>query len=574
MIGDAKVGKSSFIRRYVNYKHFVDEYEPTISCTSIQHNPEIARIKYDLTIIDTPGDEQKDDDSSIIADHYKEADGFMLCFDITNKESFDNIKNKWINKINEYNTTNAAIWLIGIKTDLEDQRVVTYQQGLQYAESEDNNISSYQETENIAYNYVWVNPIKHVLIKKYFMFGDTWEKYIKVNIDAINDLIKSIKNYKGSEKEKQNLLNNLRSEVAERDIHFCYGGERGEYIESDSKLDIIDYIFRKIRKIIILQKGKKSVFDKLMECMNKNENVRCRIDFYAQEYKPWQDTLIRDNRLYSIAADQLIGIDYKIDNEFLDECISNSYPYKLWDKLSTNLTNNEKLEEIEITVNNECINDPLKVKKISDIFKCIEKSKAKLRILRLYFKDAYYPRDKEPVTFNYKSHDDPILRNVLYSSIIKCIKSKSDSIEQFWFAHYTGDYDDIDKNKQNGDLFQLFDSKFCSQLLEIPFHNLNDFELKIALARMNYQCLASFYHFLQNCPHLCSIELNTQIFIQKFDEEKDKKLAESISNNLTLSPCLRCITLSEIPTESLKYCHFTIITIIKKTNRIPNIRIG
>ena len=44
--------------------------------------------------------------------------------------------------------------------------------------------------------------------------------------------------------------------------------------------------------------------------------------------------------------------------------------------------------------------------------------------------------NKAATIFNYKSHDDPILRNILYSSIIKCIKSKLNSIQDISITLY------------------------------------------------------------------------------------------------------------------------------------------
>ena len=153
----------------------------------------------------------------------------MLCFDITNKESFNNVKSKWIKKINEYNT-DSIIFLIGIKSDLKDKRVVTYDEAQQYADDETNDIWSYHEIVNKGYSELWNEEvIGALLLNKHFLFEDTNENRTLIRIDSFNKLIKAIKKYKGDDNEKQKLLNNLRQEISTRLVYFVYNGERGEY---------------------------------------------------------------------------------------------------------------------------------------------------------------------------------------------------------------------------------------------------------------------------------------------------------------------------------------------------------
>ena len=58
-----------------------------------------------------------------------------------------NDENKWIKKINEYNT-DCQLLLVGIKSDLEDKRVVTFKQVQEYIES--NDISPYKLLEKLS----------------------------------------------------------------------------------------------------------------------------------------------------------------------------------------------------------------------------------------------------------------------------------------------------------------------------------------------------------------------------------------------------------------------------------------
>ena len=55
----------------------------------------------------------------IIRNYYENADCIIMGYDITNKQSFEEIKSFWYNKIKEKNKTNL-IYLIGNKIDLKD----------------------------------------------------------------------------------------------------------------------------------------------------------------------------------------------------------------------------------------------------------------------------------------------------------------------------------------------------------------------------------------------------------------------------------------------------------------------
>jgi GTPase SAR1 family protein len=52
----------------------------------------------------------------------------MLVYDITERESFDNIRN-WITEIKTYGDSKVNILLVGNKCDNEDERRVSYKEG-------------------------------------------------------------------------------------------------------------------------------------------------------------------------------------------------------------------------------------------------------------------------------------------------------------------------------------------------------------------------------------------------------------------------------------------------------------
>ena len=65
--------------------------------------------------------------------YYRRADCCLLVYDITNEDSFKEIENFYIKEIQELCIKNIPIVLLGNKTDLEDQRVITHKIGADLA---------------------------------------------------------------------------------------------------------------------------------------------------------------------------------------------------------------------------------------------------------------------------------------------------------------------------------------------------------------------------------------------------------------------------------------------------------
>ena len=84
-----------------------------------------------MQIWDTAGQERF---KNIIASYYRGAHGILLIYDVTDKESFKNLSN-WLIEIEKNASKNVLKVLIGNKTDLEDKRVVTYNQGKEFADT-------------------------------------------------------------------------------------------------------------------------------------------------------------------------------------------------------------------------------------------------------------------------------------------------------------------------------------------------------------------------------------------------------------------------------------------------------
>ena len=119
ILGDSAVGKTTLLLKYV------DGYFPTIYVATIGVEYKIKKItlngiNINLQIWDTAGQERF---RGITKNFLKGADGIVYTYDITNKTSFDNLKN-WISTAEESITDFKKI-IIGNKTDLEEKRQVS-----------------------------------------------------------------------------------------------------------------------------------------------------------------------------------------------------------------------------------------------------------------------------------------------------------------------------------------------------------------------------------------------------------------------------------------------------------------
>jgi small GTP-binding protein len=71
---------------------------------------------------------------TITVSYFKGAHAIMLVYDITDRDTFENIRN-WISEIKEYADSKVNILLIGNKCDMEADRKVSFEEGQALANS-------------------------------------------------------------------------------------------------------------------------------------------------------------------------------------------------------------------------------------------------------------------------------------------------------------------------------------------------------------------------------------------------------------------------------------------------------
>ena len=92
---------------------------------------EIKGKKAKLQIWSTAGQERF---KNITASYYRGGNGALVEYDITDRDSFDNL-NSWLIEIEINSNKNIYKLLIGNKNDLKDKRKISYQEGKDFANS-------------------------------------------------------------------------------------------------------------------------------------------------------------------------------------------------------------------------------------------------------------------------------------------------------------------------------------------------------------------------------------------------------------------------------------------------------
>ena len=129
LIGDSYVGKSNILLKYLK-NQFNENSKTRIGVEFGTKNIIINNKRIKIQIWDTAGQERY---RSITSAYYKGAKGALIVYDITRKNTFDNI-DKWITDLKLNGDKNICIIILGNKSDLIDKREINKNDGIKKAE--------------------------------------------------------------------------------------------------------------------------------------------------------------------------------------------------------------------------------------------------------------------------------------------------------------------------------------------------------------------------------------------------------------------------------------------------------
>ena len=160
IIGDAAVGKSNLLLRYV-HGQFKPEYQLTIGVEFGAKNIEISSKTFRIQIWDTAGQENF---RSITRAYYKNSVCALVVYDISSRDSFNNVMS-WIEDCKNQSPKTIFIVLVGNKSDLEDKRQVTYEEGKELADKNELLFFESSAKEGTNVEDIFVNSAKEIAKK-------------------------------------------------------------------------------------------------------------------------------------------------------------------------------------------------------------------------------------------------------------------------------------------------------------------------------------------------------------------------------------------------------------------------
>ncbi|KAG1464772.1 hypothetical protein G6F46_002315 [Rhizopus delemar] len=132
IIGDTGVGKSCILLQFTD-KRFMPAHDLTIGVGFGTRFVTVNDQQTKLQIWDTAGQESF---RSITRSYYRGAAGALLVYDITRRETFENLS-VWLEDARQHANPNTVIMLIGNKSDLEGQRQVSREEAERFAQEHD-----------------------------------------------------------------------------------------------------------------------------------------------------------------------------------------------------------------------------------------------------------------------------------------------------------------------------------------------------------------------------------------------------------------------------------------------------
>jgi len=130
IMGYRSVGKSSLTIQFVEGQ-FVDSYDPTIENTFTK-TWKVRGQEFEVKLVDTAG---QDEYAIFPAQHSMDIHGYVLVYSITSIQSFEVIQVLLEKLMDMTGKINTPVVIVGNKTDLHRERVVSPEEGKRLADN-------------------------------------------------------------------------------------------------------------------------------------------------------------------------------------------------------------------------------------------------------------------------------------------------------------------------------------------------------------------------------------------------------------------------------------------------------
>jgi len=160
LIGNAFVGKTLIVQKFIDNTFS----KTTLSTIGVDLQSKIIDIngkKVKYLIWDTAGEDRM---KTMTYSYYRGCHVILIVYDVTEQKSFQNVTT-WVECVDKFAKSNVLRILVGNKTDLEDKRVISTEEGKKLAES--NGLKFYE-----------ISALK--ITGLYEMFEDIAKEYVEI----------------------------------------------------------------------------------------------------------------------------------------------------------------------------------------------------------------------------------------------------------------------------------------------------------------------------------------------------------------------------------------------------------
>ena len=161
LIGNSGVGKTCITQKYINENKEIDlKPNSTIGASYFQKVLEIDGEVLVLDIWDTAGQEKY---RSMGKMFYKDAYIVLFVYDITNKDSFIELKNVWYKELMNTGEKHAVLAVVGNKTDLFENEEVNEEEARNWAKEIGAIFALVSAKTGVGINALFENVVKKYL---------------------------------------------------------------------------------------------------------------------------------------------------------------------------------------------------------------------------------------------------------------------------------------------------------------------------------------------------------------------------------------------------------------------------
>lgn len=184
VIGDSGVGKSSLLLRFSD-DGFTDTYMSTIGVDFKIRTIEIDNKIVKLQIWDTAGQERF---RTIVSSYYRGANGVILTYSTTDMDSFSHL-DMWRVETERYAPENISVILCGTKSDDKKHRLVSFEEGKNYAEQHNYKFLETSSKSNLNVESIFTEITREVINRGKISIVST-EKMPLIDIKSVEKVKK------------------------------------------------------------------------------------------------------------------------------------------------------------------------------------------------------------------------------------------------------------------------------------------------------------------------------------------------------------------------------------------------